>query len=256
MIANRFRLERQISVGRRAVRRSLSSKDKSRTPYPDGKTRLGGLAETVNSASQPLNHTSSNDGESPFPADTDAEAAFAANRPRLPSIHTQAFTSSNHSGPSIPYDKEGNSPDPLRSPIARRKWASNLLKGDDSSSGFFPTTMADPPSDEESISPKQAVQSSSTPSNFFRRLRTRSFPSLSSPFSSLRLPKRTVGPQASKDTATEQGWSSDSSSDDDDLLVDEQRHIHHPPYRDLQNHISGDEYSGEEEQDDDDYDVY
>jgi hypothetical protein len=257
MIANRSRLEKQIFLGRQAVRRSLASKDKLRASMsPDDKTTPG---ETINytrlepsgftrsSAPPSPRPTPSDTTETPFPADTDAEVRWLSKR-------GQVSASPNHSRPSTPHDKEHDLPDPLCSPVARRKWVSNLLKGDNLSSGFFHSPTADPPPDN-SVALKQVHQSSSTSHNFFKRLRTTSFPSLSSPFSSVHLSKRSTG-GLNEDTVAQQGWSSDSSDDDDVVLVDDRRHIRHPSVlnfvyrRHSQDHLNDEEDSkGEQEYD-------
>lgn len=60
---------------------------------------------------------------------------------------------------------------------------------------------------------------------FFRRLRTRSFPNVTAPFTS-----KNGGQDAGREDSDEplgQAWSSDSSTEDD-LTVDDQRHVRNP----------------------------
>jgi hypothetical protein len=218
MIENRFRIEKQILLGRQAVRKSLQTKHQPQTipiPADSRATARNGVEDLLlhqngddtTSTQRPL--TSLAAQEMPLSMDTDAESAFANG--------SQWFFKRGHhrispddSGTSTPRDKTIGNHDPLRSPMIRRKWASDLLKAEDSSFDYFRPATPDPPPTDRSISNAAA---SPPPDGFFKRLRTRSFPALPSPFSSLH--RNSSGKQVSRDVVTEQGWSSDSSSDED-----------------------------------------
>ncbi|KAJ7771403.1 patatin-domain-containing protein [Mycena maculata] len=170
MIANRAKIENQIYLGRQFVRNSLKSKvmptptvTKSGTPPPSGSDR-------------------------PLSVDTDAETAFTHNHPRSFFRNKRIHISPSNSGTSTPRD--GRHQDPLRSPAARRKWASSLLNTGDK-------TQVSPPS----INP---LASHSGSDSFFTRLRTRSLSTLSTAATPKELPLE----------AAEDAWSTDSSSDD------------------------------------------
>jgi hypothetical protein len=219
MIENRFRIEKQIFLGRQAVRKLLQARQQPQTVLIPAESRATArnVGEDIfshpdgegitSSTQQPL--TSLAAQETPLSMDTDAESAFANG--------SQWFFKRGHhrispddSGMSTPRDKAVGNHDPLRSPMIRRKWASDLLKAEDSSFDYFrPATPDPPPADRATLSPT----ANPLPDGFFKRLRTRSFPALSSPFSSLH--RNSSGKQVSRDAVTEQGWSSDSSSDQD-----------------------------------------
>jgi hypothetical protein len=175
MIANRAKIEKQIYLGRQYVRNKskaiATSADNTRflnsnTPPPSGSDR-------------------------PLSVDTDAETAFTSSRSFFRNKRTHI--SPSNSGTTTPRDHHSRHQDPLRSPAARRRWASSLL-----STGENSQTQPTPP-------PVGGSES------FFTRLRTKSLSTL--------VPASPTLKEMPVETA-EDAWSSDSSSEDDliDLL--------------------------------------
>ncbi|CAK5275540.1 unnamed protein product [Mycena citricolor] len=109
MISNRAKIEKQIYLGRQYVRQSLHAK----------------------AAALPATTPPATGSDPPLSVDTDAEAAHL-HKPR-PLVSNKR----PHSGTSTPRD-DGRQRDLLRSPAARRKWASNILH----------TNAADNPNDD------------------------------------------------------------------------------------------------------------
>ncbi|KAJ7507844.1 patatin-domain-containing protein [Mycena galericulata] len=179
MIANRAKIEKQIYSGRQFVRKCLKSKGMS-TPAEANQSRNG-------QPRLPLSNTPPPSGsDRPLSIDTDAETAFTQNRSffRNKRIHI----SPSNSGASTPREN-GRHQDPLRSPAARRKWASSLLNT----------------GDKNQVSPPPGTLSAHSGSDsFLTRLRTKSLSTLA--------PAATL-----KEVSVEPGedaWSTDSSSDD------------------------------------------
>ncbi|KAH7929478.1 patatin-domain-containing protein [Leucogyrophana mollusca] len=232
MIENRFRIEKQILLGRQAVRKALQAKGRSTTnpADPDVIVDSGNIPEPITGTHLPV--TSLNN-ESPLPMDTDIESAFAANgtawyfkRGRPP-----AAVAATDSGTSTPFESGyTNATDPLRSPLLRRKWASELLDQPPSGSvdsftrSFRPATPDPPPVDPLPAAPRRGTAVS--PSGFLTKLRPHSLSTLSVPFSASHRSGKAPAKEPSLD-ANEPAWSSDSSSEDD-LSFDDQRHLRHP----------------------------
>ncbi|KAG2088483.1 acyl transferase/acyl hydrolase/lysophospholipase [Suillus discolor] len=207
MIENRFRIENEILMGRQAVRIAM---DQIRSRTNPGDTRN----IVVNGQAVPEPVTGSRlriRSESPIPLDSDTERAFKDNgtawyfRRGRPTAGAP-----RESETSTPYENNYNNiTDPLRSPVLRRKWASELLdRNDDSGAGnssASPRTATPEPSANE---PRQNTSNSST---FFRRLGPGS---VSIPFSGSHRPSKSSGRSLSVN-ASEFAWSSESSSDDE-----------------------------------------
>ena len=210
MIENRHRIEKEILLGRQAVRASVQSR--TRMLAPDS-TEAGTVPSPLNGARLPRISLSpaSVGSDVPLSVDTDVETAYANGGQSL-------FKRGRSIDMSTPRDSDQTANrDPLRSPLARRKWVSDLLdvKGSDaegSENGYRNRTDAPhvprPPFPEPNTQP-------ASPGGFFTRFRTQSFPTLTSPFTTLR---RNTRP-GMEPRAIDHAWSSDSSSDD--LVMDD-----------------------------------
>jgi len=212
MIENRAKVEKQILYGRQYIRRVLRGRvalpqsrsmllRRPNSPVPSFDPRIPPLAPSPPQSSS----------EQPMSVDTDAEAAFSrGSRWFFKRGHAHA-SPSPASGASTP--NGGPIQDPLRSPTIRRKWTSELLS---------PTLNGHNSESDPSYPQSNPRQGSRHSDTFLSRLRARSFPNLTSPFSGdmKRLSRE------STDIA-EHAWSSDSSSEDD-LHVENRRQMRHP----------------------------
>jgi len=207
MIENRFRLEKQIFLGRQAVRRSLQSKTRTLSPESQMKPQADNLPEPVTgtNAATDVPRVSltppPSGSDAPMSVDTDTEAALVSGTRWF---FKRGHSTTPNSGTSTPRD-HGPSQGPSRLPLTRRKWASELLS----------------PASSESNNPSGTPDlPTNMSSSFFNRLRAKSFPTLASSFSPSI--KSRLGKEQS---TTEPAWSSESSSEDD-LSVDSRR-IHY-----------------------------
>ncbi|KAH7887712.1 acyl transferase/acyl hydrolase/lysophospholipase [Phlebopus sp. FC_14] len=222
MIENRYRIEKQIMLGRQVVRKAMQRVRSNPTPSETGAVIANGvdLPEPVTGTRLPVVPFSNE----PLSEDTDAEKAFTTNgtawyfRRGRP-----APTVNSESRAPTPYEAEyTNATDPLRSPVLRHKWASDLLnRGTFKTQGYGmgdrPATP-DPPPPIHSPTAKQA--STSSQPNFLTRFRPRSLSALSIPFpTSHRLTKEN-GTKENKPSEVAQTWSSDSSTEDDISIDD------------------------------------
>lgn len=215
MIENRYRLEKQIFLGRQAVRRALQPKDKDRAsarqtqshlvPAPVTGTRL---QDQANDERTPSN----TDRDAPMALDTDTEIAFANNSPVFFRREHSGF---HRSGSSTPHDSSKETLRPIR-PAHRRRWTSNVFNRsvEDNGGTSPPDFLATPDPPPEVETPLAEPTAPSSPS-FFNRFRARS--TTTSPFASLRSPHRLSGSQTPSENRF--GWSSDSD-DDEDIPVD------------------------------------
>jgi len=221
MIENRHRIESEILLGRKAARKSVQSRitallpdnTHGTIPEPSSSTRL--LRISLSPA--PMG------SDAPLSVDTDAETAYANGS--YSSFRRSHPVST--SGISTPRDGDNTaSQDPLRSPLIRRKWASDLLdvRLSDGEGSDKSKRHRSPPASNETSPP-------ASPGGFFTRLRTSSLSTLSSPFSAMRRSNR-PGMQPSRHSPTDLVWSSDSSSSEDPAL-DDQRRLHCPPILDF-----------------------
>ncbi|KAJ7781209.1 patatin-domain-containing protein [Mycena metata] len=181
MIENRAKIEKQITLGREFVRKSSKPKPVTPTPAENNQT-LPARMPLISTTPPPSG------SDRPLSVDTDAENALTH--------HSRSFfrnkrirASPSNSGVSTPREQSRHR-DPLRSPVARRKWASSLLNT------------------EEKL-PASVIPPSSPSEGFFTRLRTRSFSTLA--------PAPTETPLE----VTEDAWSSDSSFEDEYVLGEE-----------------------------------
>lgn len=207
IVENRYRIEQQILLGRQAVRRAIRSVRSNRTPTDTDITskplKIPRLPETSTTIEPPLG------------VDTDTEKAFADNGTAWYFRRGRPiFNDAVESGVSTPGDAGyTNTTDPLRSPVLRRKWASDLLDSRGSPEEDTPVKSDHPPI------PQRA--SGSAPSTFFTKLRRTSVSALSIPFSSPLASSRTVrSKEPSPERHEPSPWSSDSSSEDETSLYD------------------------------------
>lgn len=190
MIQNRAKIEKQIFIGRQAVRRSMQSKN-MREPLPptSGKPSPALRVPSISATPPPSG------SDIPLSVDTDAEAEFARGSRRF---FKRSHTS--YSGTSTPLLGPAPSRVSHNLPVIRRKWASDML-------------ISDAPTSDARRSPSPARHTASK--TLFARLRSRSSQE-----------SNTVK-EAGTDVNAEDAWSSDTSSDDE-LSVDDRRHIYHP----------------------------
>ncbi|KAI0375647.1 patatin-domain-containing protein [Pilatotrama ljubarskyi] len=220
MIENRYRLERQIFLGRQAVRRAMQSGSRERmaakiesmpqerVPPPNTGTKLPAFA------APPMTATAS---EEPLPMDTDAEAAYingTGERGReMPHASSSRHDRSEH-GQSRPHQP-------------RRRRTGNSVRPEDGSQdlaeGYFggatPDPPPPPPGSETDRHTAHKEHHASHTSSLLKRLRKTSLSAAFSPFASLRRPPRGAQPEGQPDGAPDPVWSGDSSSDDDDLSI-------------------------------------
>ncbi|KDQ64534.1 hypothetical protein JAAARDRAFT_28179 [Jaapia argillacea MUCL 33604] len=221
MIENRSRLEKQIYIGRQSVRRSVqSNRDRERAALQVRKAEKQDAVSLDTTGTRPpqidiispvLPASISN--EMPLAVDTDAEAAFTNRSARF-------FKRTRHPPSpraiSTPPDL-GTVQDPLASPSARRRWATELFEernGATDASSRVPTP--DPPPDTSTcVSPIPKPSSPPSPSSLFARLKSPSFPILTSPFATMRRREKEREEATRKDSTPEDVYPTDSSSDDD-----------------------------------------
>lgn len=208
MIENRFRIEKQILLGRQAARtavervRSRANPGNTRNFIFDGQS----VPEPITGTQFP---TTAVRFESPIPVDSDTERAFEDDISGRYSRFVRSTASTpRESRANEPYENGYNgTTDPLRSPVLRRKWASDLLDAGASSSASPRSATPEAPADN----PKRNYYSST----FSTKVGPRSPSALLIPLSVSRRLSRSsemglgVG-------ASEMVWSSESSSEDDD----------------------------------------
>jgi|SRR5882762_386186 hypothetical protein len=205
MIENRHRIENEILLGRQAVR---SGEPRNHVLAPDssqGDLSTGIRLPRISVSPAPMG------SDVPLSVDTDAETAYAT---RAHSSFKRGG-STEMSGVLTPRDTDNNSNrDPLRSPLTRRQWISDLLdtKGSDpeGSENDYHHSGSRVPVPSASASNTNTIPSTS-PGGFFTRFRTQSFPAL-------RQNKR-PGKESSRNSTISHTWSSDSSSED--LVLDD-----------------------------------
>jgi hypothetical protein len=207
MIENRIRLERQIMLGRQAVRKLMRS----------SRSQANSSLDPV-SPERPLENIG---GYEPMmPADTDAEAAFARGAEHF-------FKRARTGGSPQPDWPELLSQELSKRDVRRRKAVTNLFENrpqSERSRAPTPDPVPDDEIDENPFlsnaglrSPPTFFNAPSSPTTFFNRLRSPSFPGFPSPFASM----RRRGPSASAATrsttireSSESSWDSNSSESD------------------------------------------
>ncbi|KAI6047156.1 patatin-domain-containing protein [Pisolithus marmoratus] len=205
MIENRYRVEKQILLGRQSVRRTVQRVMGDIDSIAANGTNL---PESITEINVP---TVTKDTEPPLPIDTDTESVFADKGTAWYFTRGRPATAASmESGGSTPRgDGFLNSNDPLRSPTLRRKWASDLLdqqdNAEDASSSNRPTTP-DPPLP---VDPRRTNHPTSP--SFLTKLRRSSLSALKIPFSSSSKPPSPDrrDPAWSSDTSSEDGFSLD-----------------------------------------------
>lgn len=203
IIENRYRIEQQITLGRQAVRRAMQRVRSNQTPTDtDGVINDSDPPKSLARSRLPGTSASM---EPPLAIDTDAERAFANNgttwyfRRGRPIVNDAV-----ESGMSTPGEVAYTSAtDPLRSPVFRRKWASDLLE---SRGSPIPTSRDQSP-------PRHA--SGSAQATFFSKLGRRSVSALTIPFSSPLRPSRAMRSKEPSPDRDEPPWSSDTSSEEE-----------------------------------------
>lgn len=218
MISNRLRIEREIYLGRQAVRRATQSKSTRNLPMePHSRIPGTGVAETNVGAPRIETTPPPTGSDVPMSIDTEAEAAFkngsewfferghgghhgrhlrstSASRDTEREDSTRQNGNGHAASSTAPFMR-----DPLRSSVIRRKWAADLLHRKNTA-GRDVESPPDFPTDE----------SAPRPGSFLSRLRERSFGA------------RETSPSGS--ATPENPWSSDSSSGDDVPLEELQRY--------------------------------
>jgi hypothetical protein len=197
MINNRFRIEKQILLGRCAVRKM--SRSRNLPSHPSKATFLlpSQDGEKENSTERRSNGLSlaSTTPQRPISVDTDTEEAFSQGS----SWYYNRGRAQRLKSPVNERTRGESSQDPLLSSTMRRKWASDLL---DSAQG------SDAEGDAQSFHKDKPGNSRLSPSNFLKRL-----PS----FRGIHLSLSTERVHDIKDTThppTSGFWSSESSDED------------------------------------------
>jgi len=218
MIENRHRIEKEVLLGRQAVRRALQSREKSREatklqssllPQPVTGTRLSQDGTDTG----PVPTTS----EAPISMDTDAEDAFKKGS------HWFFKRGANKSGSSTPRDRETEPKDArhpngvaTQPPTWRGSWPPSFLYTQEAN---HPPTAPQPTATEQTQSPGEGAPQNLVPlpsPSIFNRIRRRSV--LSSPFSTLRHTATRAGSRPASDYGAGDArgsWSSDTSSGED-----------------------------------------
>ena len=204
IIENRYRIEQQIMLGRRAVRRAMQRVRSNQTPAD-----VDGVISDSNNP-KPLLGTrlpgASTSLEPPLTIDTDTEKAFVHNGTAW-YFRRGRPNDAVESGMSTPGDAGfTNTTDPLRSPVLRRKWASDLLDSRGSPDGDIPASR------DQSPAPQRSSQST-----FLSKIGRRSVSALALPFSSPLKTSRVVKSKEPSPERHEPPWSSDSSSEDETI---------------------------------------
>lgn len=218
MIENRYRLEKQIFLGRQTVRKVMHNRGQDRStsaietqpqkhvPVPNTGTRLPVSKGTPIAPSL---------SEAPLPMDTDAEAAYI-----------NGTRENNHRSTT-----GGSSQFPHRASKRRHR-----NRGDqDATRETGPTPDPPPPPKDSGRQHAQSVANQITsthanPVEFLRRLGNGSITGGFSPFGSLRRSNKDVASTSREDVAEGASWSGDSSSDDDDLSIISRRQRHSSTY--------------------------
>ncbi|TCD69689.1 hypothetical protein EIP91_006706 [Steccherinum ochraceum] len=228
IIENRFRLEKQILLGRQTVRKAmqprpgLKSSEVSSTdaiPVPVTGTRLPIPSSMMTSAP-----TAGLDD--PLPMDSDAEAAYANGTVRHHNRHSHRRTSPVvHTSTSPRLSTQ--SLDTSRATALRRRWANSHLTVDDNSepvaASDYGRATPDPPPPADTDTEQPAQTPSNSTGSLLRRLRTAS--QTFSPFASIRRNSfmGRSGWSSQRDLAVEPPWSTDSSSSEEELNLDSRR---------------------------------
>lgn len=195
MIENRFRIEKQILVGRQVVHRAYKSKSRNVSHEP--RQFLIPNPSLAVPRGPPLSMSPPSGSDLPLSVDTDAEAAFA----RRSRFYKRERSSKNPS-PTRTSDK-----DVPFLPARRRRWVSqgqvSMADGDNADD-------EEPPAAATSPIPNRGSESPTT--SLFSRFRANSISKLSFPFFENGFVSR-------RDSSIENNpnyrWSSESSSDED-----------------------------------------
>lgn len=224
MIENRVRLEREILRGRRAVRKSMQARERMQHPHDLSAFDTGNVADM--SIGSPQSPDRADDGleDVPWASDTDTDASGEIQQ-RRNSLRIRlglAEASGNTTPLEMKYSK-----DPLRSQSRRQLWASQMLDVDRADeAGPSKARMSynrfgtpDPPP-ENKPAPVPTLNTS-TSSGFLARLRTRSFPSFPTRFTSPFSPRSSGTHRPPNKDVVGHTWSSDSSELEDELHLND-----------------------------------
>ena len=234
MIENRYRLEKQIFLGRQSVRKALHSRSNDRAtakvesmpqepvPQPITGTKLPSISVPPMSNAVPT--------EEPLPMDTDAEALM---------LNGEGERQTSPSPPQRHSSEHGLlEPGPSRLQSRRRYSRTSIgSHREPIHGGDYGGATPDPPphsADEDHIPIHHEKQNSNTlHSGILRRL---SKSSLRAAFNSLRRPTPTPSAPSKRSSVDyAQTWSEDSSTDDDDLsILSKRRNSRYPSAFELQ----------------------
>ena len=194
-------------LGRKAVRRAIQRVRSSQTPTnTDGVTSDSNLPKPSAGIRFPGTSASM---EPPLAIDSDTERAFPNNGTSWYFRRGRPTVTDAQSGTSTPADVGYTSAtDPLRSPVFRRKWASDLLESRGSPD-------VDAPASRDHSPPRRA----SAQSTFFTKLGRKSVSALTLPFSSPLKSSRAVTSREPSPERHEVFWS-DTSSEEELPLYD------------------------------------
>lgn len=229
IIENRYRLEKQILLGRQGVRRAMRTRAHERNEQEvtsEPRERLPLPVTGTNLIVPGLSISQSQDSAMILDSDTEVDLVNRHSR-----SHSRRHSRRSSHNPGSSSRASGlASPDLRRSLASRRSWITTQEDGDsddDIPDVDYGTAPPDPPPGREGsheISPAQSplAQHSrpSSPSTLLKRLRTASF----SPFATMRRGSRIFGGNAENGVAHEANSnvvaaSSESSSEDDDLSI-------------------------------------
>ena len=192
-------------LGRQSVRRAAQRVRSNQTPTDtDGVINDSSPPKPLPATRLPGTSTSI---EPPLAIDTDEERAFANNGTAWYFRRGRRIVNDAvESGMSTPGEATSTT-DPLRSPVLRRKWASELLESRSSPDGDIPRSR-------DHFPPPQPANGSAQ-STFFSKIGRKSISALSLPFSSPLESSKDVRSREPSPDRHEPPWSSDSSSEED-----------------------------------------
>jgi hypothetical protein len=235
MIENRYRLEKQIYLGRQALRRSPQVREHATL---DMASQLAKAVETLSREGRSVTPNR----EPPLSLDTDAEKdlAHGAEHYYRSTRHLRRSAHAQGSGSAINRKSMADAAPnvvPGARNTSRRKAVAGLFIGQHVHNDGVAARTPSPQGSQDAVGlmPDSPPAGASTPSprastppsgnTLLHRLRTTSFPSFS-PFSSAKDKgkEREVAANA-KVADPEDEWTSDSSLEDDGTLEDVQRHI-------------------------------
>ncbi|VDB98737.1 unnamed protein product [Peniophora sp. CBMAI 1063] len=213
IVENRLRLERQVYLGRQAVRKAQKP-----TRHVNGsfKPRDGGLPATDDTPAIATAGPSDDEGETngvgePLFEDTDAESAF---RDGASWMQKRGFPEAAPSEAATPTSPDNNNLNvPLRIPMPRRRRVDDIFDSQESQPRNAEESMdaSSSATITQDITARSRVNSSGS---FFERLRQQSIQGFTRPFSSMRRRGARSRSSVTSVGREDSAWSSDSDSDD------------------------------------------